>query len=120
LSHAIVARSYDEATALRDRLNAGSAATVRELVEGRGLSRQKIDVLRTVLDLAFSAHEHADEFRVQFRELTWSIVDADERVVRELRDKLLEFRMPQPEIPRGMLQRRFRSRQLSSISIHRT
>lgn len=100
LSQAIVARSHDEAIALRERLNAGSAATVRELVENRGLSHPKIEALQTVLDVAFSAHEHADELRAQFRELAWMVVDADERAARELRRKLIEVTALEPEIPR--------------------
>ena len=96
---AIVARSHDEAVALRDQLNAGSGTTVRELVDRRGLSRPKIDVLRAVLDVAFRTHEQADELRATLRDLAWTIVDAEEHTVRELRQKLIELATPRPEIP---------------------
>jgi predicted amidophosphoribosyltransferase/phosphoglycolate phosphatase-like HAD superfamily hydrolase len=96
---AIVARSHDEAITLRDRLNAGSATAVRELVAVRGLSQAKVEVLRAVLDAAFGADAHAQQVRAQLRELAWVVIDADERAVSEVRRKLIELATPEPEIP---------------------
>ena len=101
LSQVIVASSHDEAVELRDRLNAAPGASVRQLVaEARAVAPQDpASCRRSSTRRLRTTVTREEQLRGQLRELAWVVVDADERAVREAREKLIELAASQPEIP---------------------